>query len=96
MSSIVAKAQTFGQVAKKLWPGRFQGPSLKELALEIVGLNMRKPKDISMSNWEARLLNEAQIEYACIDAYASYRIGHKLLMEEYGALNLEQMFYFIN
>ena len=77
-----SKSTDIGQVAKKLWPGRFQGPSLKELALEIVGLNMRKPKDISMSNWEARLLNEAQIEYACIDAYASYRIGHKLLMEE--------------
>ena len=55
---------------------------LERTCLEIVGLNMRKPKDISMSNWEARLLNEAQIEYACIDAYASYRIGHKLLMEE--------------
>uniref|UniRef100_A0A7N2MLR1 3'-5' exonuclease domain-containing protein n=1 Tax=Quercus lobata TaxID=97700 RepID=A0A7N2MLR1_QUELO len=71
-----------GEGAKRQWPGRFQGPSLKQLALETVGLEMRKPKDVCMSNWETRLLNEAQIEYACIDAYASYKIGHKLLMEE--------------
>ncbi|KAM3751836.1 hypothetical protein ACB098_04G141200 [Castanea mollissima] len=51
-------------------------------SMDIVGLEMRKPKDVCMSNWETRLLNEAQIEYACIDAYASYKIGHKLLMEE--------------
>ena len=77
-----SKSMDIGEGAKRQWPGRFQGPSLKQLALEIVGLEMRKPKDVCMSNWETKLLNEAQIEYACIDAYASYKIGHKLLMEE--------------
>jgi ribonuclease D len=80
------KSTDIGKVAKSQWPGRFRGPSLKELALEVVGLNMRKPKDICMSNWEVRVLSEQQIEYACIDAYASFRIGHKLLMEEEGIL----------
>ncbi|XP_062170264.1 uncharacterized protein LOC133875989 isoform X1 [Alnus glutinosa] len=46
------KSTDIGKVAKSRWPGRFRGPSLKELALEVVGLNMRKPKDICMSNWE--------------------------------------------
>ncbi|KAL2468688.1 Polynucleotidyl transferase [Forsythia ovata] len=68
-------------VAKNHWPGRFRRPGLKDLALEVCGLNMMKPKHVSMSNWEARELNNAQVEYACIDAYASYKIGHKLLIE---------------
>lgn len=65
--------------AKIRWPGRFRRPGLKDLALEVVGLNMRKPRHVTMSNWEARVLNENQIEYACIDAYASYRIGKEVV-----------------
>ncbi|XP_059441138.1 3'-5' exonuclease-like [Corylus avellana] len=76
------KSADIGKVAKSQWPGRFRGPSLKELALEVVGLYMRKPKDICMSNWGVRMLSEEQIEYAGIDAYASFRIGCKLLMED--------------
>ena len=77
------KSADIGKVAKNQWPGRFRGPSLKELALEVVGLYMRKPKDICMSNWEVKVLTKEQIKYACIDhAYASFRIGSKLLMED--------------
>ncbi|PHT98720.1 hypothetical protein BC332_32379 [Capsicum chinense] len=68
-------------VAKNKWPGRFSRPGLKELASDICGLYMPKPKHVCQSNWEARFLCEAQVEYGCIDAYASYKIGHKLLME---------------
>ncbi|XP_049351312.1 Werner Syndrome-like exonuclease [Solanum verrucosum] len=68
-------------VAKNKWPGRFSRPGLKDLANEICGLYMPKPKHVCQSNWEASVLSEAQVEYACIDAYASYKIGHKLLME---------------
>ncbi|KAL8064706.1 hypothetical protein ABFX02_01G108600 [Erythranthe guttata] len=65
--------------AKNRWPGRFSRPGLKDLAMEVCGLNMKKPKHVCMSNWQARVLTEAQIEYACIDAFASYKLGHKLL-----------------
>ncbi|KAK6163492.1 hypothetical protein DH2020_000356 [Rehmannia glutinosa] len=68
--------------AKDKWPGRFRRPGLKDLALEVCGLNMKKPKHVCMSNWEARELNEAQVEYGCIDAFASYKLGHKLLIEK--------------
>ncbi|KAL0420149.1 UNVERIFIED_CONTAM: Exonuclease 3'-5' domain-containing protein 2 [Sesamum radiatum] len=54
-------------------------PGLKDLASWFVGLNMSKPIHVCRSNWEARNLSLDQIEYACIDAYASYRIGRKLL-----------------
>ncbi|GFP87940.1 werner syndrome-like exonuclease [Phtheirospermum japonicum] len=67
------------------WSGKYRKPGLKDLARELCGLYMKKPihkpKHVCMSNWEARLLNEAQVEYACIDAFASYKIGHKLLIE---------------
>ncbi|GER44005.1 polynucleotidyl transferase [Striga asiatica] len=69
-------------VARERWPGRFSRPGLKDLAYEVCGLGMRKPKHVCLSNWEARELSQAQIEYACIDAFASYKIGHKLLIEE--------------
>ncbi|KAL2941677.1 Werner Syndrome-like exonuclease [Bienertia sinuspersici] len=53
---------------------------LKNLAWEVVGLVISKPKHVTMSNWEARVLSEEQIEYACIDAYASYKIANKLMV----------------
>ncbi|WMV27205.1 hypothetical protein MTR67_020590 [Solanum verrucosum] len=68
-------------IAKQRWPGRFRRPGLKDLALEIAGLNMKKPKHVCRSNWEARELSSDQVEYACLDAYASYKIGNKLLLE---------------
>ncbi|KAJ7945797.1 Werner Syndrome-like exonuclease [Quillaja saponaria] len=70
------------ELAMKKWPGRFgNNPGLKGLALEIAGVHIEKPKDVSRSNWQARVLEMYQIEYGCIDAYASYLVGHKLLME---------------
>ncbi|KAF3438670.1 hypothetical protein FNV43_RR21434 [Rhamnella rubrinervis] len=66
-------------MAKSRWPGRFRRPGLKDLASEIVGLNMKKPRHVTMSNWEARVLSVDQVEYACIDAYASYRIGKEVV-----------------
>ncbi|KAL8540843.1 hypothetical protein ACS0TY_002174 [Phlomoides rotata] len=64
--------------AKARWPGRFSRPGLKDLAREICGLNMSKPLHVCKSNWEARMLSGAQVEYACIDAFASFKIGYKL------------------
>ncbi|KAK1354357.1 3'-5' exonuclease domain-containing protein [Heracleum sosnowskyi] len=69
-------------LAMTRWPLRFvRKPGLKGLARGVAELNMEKPKHVSMSNWEAVNLNLQQIEYACIDAFASYKIGHKLLEE---------------
>ncbi|MCD7448615.1 hypothetical protein HAX54_044869 [Datura stramonium] len=67
-------------LAKNKWPGRYSRPGLKDLAYEICGL-LVVAKHVCQSNWEARVLTNVQVEYACIDAYASYKIGHKLLME---------------
>ncbi|CAI9774269.1 unnamed protein product [Fraxinus pennsylvanica] len=69
-------------LAMEIWPVRFyKKPGLKKLADVVVELPMAKPIHVCRSDWEARVLSIQQIEYACIDAYASYRIGHKLLKE---------------
>ncbi|XP_051123937.1 3'-5' exonuclease-like [Andrographis paniculata] len=77
-----ARCGDIRDAAKLRWPGRFSRPGLKDLAKEICGMAMKKPRHVCMSNWEIRVLSEAQIEYACIDAFASYRIGHKLFIEK--------------
>ncbi|KAG6434115.1 hypothetical protein SASPL_105737 [Salvia splendens] len=69
------KSKDIRAASKARWPG------LKDLAKGLCGLNMLKPKHVCMSNWEARVLSEAQVEYACIDAFASYKIGLKLTFE---------------
>lgn len=68
-------------VARREWPRRFEGSGLKHLAKELLGLEMKKPKTVSTSQWHVRELSYEQVEYACLDAYVSYRIGHKLLVE---------------
>ncbi|KAH7528338.1 hypothetical protein FEM48_Zijuj05G0062100 [Ziziphus jujuba var. spinosa] len=50
------------------FPGKFSMPGLKDLAREVVGLDMKKPLHVTRSDWEARVLNVDQIQYACIDA----------------------------
>ncbi|XP_061366079.1 3'-5' exonuclease-like [Gastrolobium bilobum] len=63
------------------WPGRFSSRGLKYLAKELVGLDMKKSKDVCTSEWQLKELTKEQVEYACIDAYASFKIGKKLLIE---------------
>ncbi|KAF5207422.1 hypothetical protein FRX31_002990 [Thalictrum thalictroides] len=72
--------------AESSWGSNFKNssPSLKDLASVILGLNVEKSKKITMSNWEARVLSQDQIRYACLDAYISYQIGYKLLKQNPG------------
>ncbi|KAJ8748667.1 hypothetical protein K2173_008112 [Erythroxylum novogranatense] len=71
------------EMSLQRWPGFFTSrqPGLKEIASQVLGLYMEKPRHITRSNWQVRVLSDEQIEYACIDAYASYRIGQELLKE---------------
>ncbi|GAA0153591.1 hypothetical protein LIER_11792 [Lithospermum erythrorhizon] len=75
-----AKTADIQAMAMARWPVTFnRKPGLKKLASDIVGLHMAKPLHVCRSNWEARVLSAQQIEYACIDAFASYKIGSRLL-----------------
>ncbi|MED6152983.1 hypothetical protein PIB30_097203 [Stylosanthes scabra] len=69
-------------LAMEKLPDRYGRPGLKDLARDVVGLSMKKPKHVSMTNWEARVLSIEQVEYGCIDAYASYKIGDTLFKDD--------------
>ncbi|XP_062087979.1 3'-5' exonuclease-like [Humulus lupulus] len=58
---------------------------LKRLAMFVLGMEIDKPKRITMSRWDNRYLNSSQVQYACVDAYVSFEIG-KVLMTEAGAV----------
>lgn len=54
---------------------------LKVLVQEVLGLNMDKPKKVTLSNWAKMKLDPAQINYACMDAWASFALSRKLLVD---------------
>ncbi|XP_074318826.1 3'-5' exonuclease-like [Silene latifolia] len=64
--------------AMRKWPYRFRRPGLKDLAFDLLGLRMDKTKRVTLTDWQAEVLTMDQIQYACIDAYASFRLGHLL------------------
>ncbi|KAI5063685.1 hypothetical protein GOP47_0022232 [Adiantum capillus-veneris] len=65
--------------SEKLQRNDLQGTGLKRLVDQVLGMTLVKVKKITMSNWEKEFLDEKQIEYACIDAWAAYAILHKLM-----------------
>lgn len=66
---------------KAKWPGKFQKFGLMHLARDVAGLNLKKSRKICMSNWENRTLSGSQVVYACLDAFASYSVGHKIVVD---------------
>ncbi|RZC64282.1 hypothetical protein C5167_007972 [Papaver somniferum] len=51
---------------------------LKFLMLEVLGKDLPKPQGITLSrSWDGAL-TENQIMYACLDAYASFKLGMEL------------------
>ncbi|XP_073153562.1 3'-5' exonuclease-like [Henckelia pumila] len=51
---------------------------LKSLANVVLGKDMEKPKDVTLSRWDYRRLTTAQVRYACLDAFVSFEIGRIL------------------
>ncbi|VFR01682.1 unnamed protein product [Cuscuta campestris] len=75
-----AKVADLRELARAKWPGKFdRAAGLKGLAREICGLEVAKPEEVRRSDWAAAELSGAQVEYACIDAYASFRVGQALI-----------------
>ncbi|KAL3331121.1 hypothetical protein AABB24_034760 [Solanum stoloniferum] len=54
---------------------------LKRMAHEVLGKVMEKPHHVTMSDWDAEELVYEQVEYACIDAFMSFKLGMKLFYE---------------
>ncbi|KAK6148993.1 hypothetical protein DH2020_016518 [Rehmannia glutinosa] len=51
---------------------------LKALVKEVIGAEMEKPNDITLSRWDNLELSRRQVGYACLDAYFSFEIGRVL------------------
>ncbi|KAK7256839.1 hypothetical protein RIF29_30370 [Crotalaria pallida] len=52
---------------------------IKTLSLKVLGLEVEKPKRVSMSRWDDRWLTAKQVQYACVDAFVSYEVGRRLV-----------------
>ncbi|GAU50822.1 hypothetical protein TSUD_177610 [Trifolium subterraneum] len=55
-----------------------RGVGLKTLAGHVLGKDIEKPRKITMSRWDKYKLTPQQVQYACIDAFASFEIGRIL------------------
>lgn len=53
---------------------------LKEMARVVMGVEIAKPKSVTMSRWDCGWLSYQQIQYACVDAFLSFEIGRRLLL----------------
>ncbi|MCO5605050.1 hypothetical protein L7F22_059227 [Adiantum nelumboides] len=54
---------------------------LKVLVQEVLGLALEKPKRVTLSNWAKEKLDQVQINYACMDAWASFALSKRLLVQ---------------
>ncbi|KAG2687445.1 hypothetical protein I3760_09G051400 [Carya illinoinensis] len=57
---------------------QLRNAGLKQLAWEVLGKQIEKPRNIKMSRWDNEWLTRAQIQYACLDAFLSFEIGRLL------------------
>ncbi|GAB2221689.1 hypothetical protein Droror1_Dr00012874 [Drosera rotundifolia] len=56
-----------------------RGVGLRELGRVVVGIDVEKPKRVTMGKWDVKVLSYEQIQYACVDAFLSFEIGRRLL-----------------
>ncbi|KAJ1689631.1 hypothetical protein LUZ63_013786 [Rhynchospora breviuscula] len=65
-------AKKTGQLDMKQW-------GLQRLVRKFMGVDMEKPRSVQVSDWGRRVLEPEQIEYAVLDAFASFEVGRKLV-----------------
>ncbi|XP_057432770.1 3'-5' exonuclease-like [Lotus japonicus] len=53
---------------------------LRRLAQRVIGRDVEKQRNITMSKWDKRWLSKKQVKYATVDAYVSSEIGLRLLL----------------
>lgn len=69
--------QSFIELQEMVKKYGIQSFSLQKLSAIVLGLRISKSK--RLSNWEADILNEAQMKYAATDAWVSLEVYKKLL-----------------
>ncbi|KAJ4771354.1 hypothetical protein LUZ62_055611 [Rhynchospora pubera] len=56
---------------------------LKNLVKEVMGVQMEKPRTVALSHWGNCKLSTEQIEYATVDAFASFEVGRRLYARDF-------------
>ncbi|KVI07167.1 Werner Syndrome-like exonuclease [Cynara cardunculus var. scolymus] len=56
-----------------------QNAGLKSLTMTVLGKEISKPKGVTMSRWDNEWLTPAQVQYASIDAFLSFKIGRTVI-----------------
>lgn len=69
------------KIATQLGHSRF---GLRRLCVLILGLDLPKPKHVTMSDWEQRALSRQQIVYAALDALVTGQLFRGLRLRHAG------------
>ncbi|KAI3850446.1 hypothetical protein MKW98_000256 [Papaver atlanticum] len=76
----VARSEDFaGLAAYKLGGQRLHRAGLKPLMWHVPGKDLSKHRVITLRRWDVDFLTDEQVEYACLDAYASFKLGMDLI-----------------
>ncbi|KAJ6744288.1 3-5 EXONUCLEASE [Salix purpurea] len=89
---VVRNAVELSELAAKIYDQpRLAAYSARELAYRIASLKVdSKPLNVLWSNWFEHTLSHEQIESATTDAYATYKIGKKIM--ESGSSSVKRLF----
>lgn len=75
----VANVVDIGDLAAiRLGRRELRNSGLKGLAEVVLGIEVQKPKRVTLSRWDNQWLTSVQVQYACIDAFLSFEIGKQL------------------
>ncbi|KAK9671267.1 hypothetical protein RND81_12G018200 [Saponaria officinalis] len=74
---VVANKVDVSRVAAEMKKVRVNA-GLKEVAKTVLGWEVEKCKEITMSQWGNEVLDDAQVMYACLDAFVSYQLAKEL------------------
>ncbi|KAI3953137.1 hypothetical protein MKW92_045696 [Papaver armeniacum] len=65
--------------AQKLNKIELKKMGLRDLTEAVLGLNMVKPKKVTMSRWDAEYLTYDQVLYACLDVVVAFKMAKHLM-----------------
>lgn len=69
------------ELAAGQYPDRLSARAgLADIAKVVAGLEVSKPDHVRRSAWGNAVLSNEQVQYATIDAFASFKIGQKLVV----------------
>ncbi|KAI3869549.1 hypothetical protein MKX03_012126 [Papaver bracteatum] len=72
---------------EKLKRKELKRAGLKSLADTVLARDLPKPKKVTLSKWDAPFLTYRQIQYACLDAFVSFKLGIFLMQGFKGSLD---------